>query len=402
MIERRPYKLKNKIQNYSWGTKDSEAYIPQLLGMTPESGIPYAELWIGTHNNAPSKISIDDSEQSLADYIELDAAAILGEKVAQQFNNKLPFLFKVLSIAEPLSIQTHPDKDQAEMLHSVDPDNYSDDNHKPEIAIAIDKLEALAGFKSVEAVKNICIEYDELTKFMGLNNFNRIFENSVTGESEKLRQLYSLLVHKALDEKDEYRLLLKSLRDRFLTGTDKKEEQLFLKLYERYDKDIGLLTMLFLNYYVLSPGEAIFTKAGIPHAYLSGNIIECMANSDNVIRAGLTPKFVDVKNLLKVLSFESGGVDMVTPEKSGSKTEYNTDAEEFKVVRIELSENKKVKIKQKSQLSIFLLVEGTAEIKWNNGNMKLNKGDSIFIPADTKSISLESNNASGYLATVNL
>lgn len=398
MIERRPYLLKNIIQNYSWGSKDDNAFIPQLLGVTPEPGIPYAELWMGTHSKAPSKISTNGSEQSLAGYIDSDAVSILGKKTANRFNNKLPFLFKVISITEPLSLQVHPDKHQAEMLHNLDPINYFDDNHKPEIVIAIDKLEALAGFKSVEAIKNICNEYIELIKFVGPENFNNIFEKPDTDNSEKLKQFYSMLVMKANSETDDYRLLLKSLRDRFLIKADNKEEKLFLQLYDRYDVDIGLVTILFLNYVMLNPGEAIFTKAGIPHVYLSGNIVECMANSDNVIRAGLTSKFVDVKNLLKVLSFESGEIDLITPDKSG---EYSSEVEDFKVVKIKVAENNPVNIGNASQPSIFLLLDGTADIKWKNGDMKLKRGDSIFIPADIGSCNMESNNASGYLATIN-
>lgn len=401
-MEQRPYLLKNKIQNYSWGTKDDNAFIPQLLGETLEPGIPYAEMWMGTHVNAPSKILVDETEQSLADYIDSDAATILGKKVAQRFNNKLPFLFKVLSIAEPLSIQTHPAKHQAEMLHDTYPDNYPDDNHKPEIAIAIDKLEALVGFKSIEDAKNICIDYSELFEFIGTEIFSNIFERAEIDDTEKLKRFYSALVKKAIEKTEDYRILIEALRDRFLIEADNKEEQLFLDLYERYNKDVGLLTVLFLKYVKLNPGEAVYIKAGVPHAYLSGNIIECMANSDNVIRGGLTTKFVDVKNLLKVLSFESGGVDLITPKKSGSKTEYNSDAEEFKVVRIEVTENNKVKINPNSRLSIFLLIEGTAELKWKKSNMTLTKGESIFIPADMKSFFIESNNALGYLATVNL
>jgi len=401
-MERRPYLLKNKIQNYSWGTKDDHAFIPQLLGVTPEAGVPYAELWMGTHNNAPSKISIDESEQSLAEYIDSNAKSILGKNVAKRFNNQLPFLFKVLSIAEPLSIQTHPDKDQAEMLHKLNPVNYPDDNHKPEIAIAIDKLEALAGFKSVDAIKTLCKEYVELIEFISQENFNSIFEKSDTDNSEKLNQFYSLLVKKAIKEIDEYRLLLKTLKDRFLIKAGSREEKLFLQLYDRYAADIGLITILFLNYVVLKPGEALFTRAGIPHAYLSGNIIECMANSDNVIRAGLTPKFVDVNNLLNVLRYDTGSLDLVKPVKSGNVKEYISDAEEFKVVKIDVNGGNFVNIGPAYQPSIFILLEGDAVLRWGKNNMKLKRGESIFISADLGPCFLESNSVSGYLATVNL
>jgi mannose-6-phosphate isomerase len=152
----------------------------------------------------------------------------------------------------------------------------------------------------------------------------------------------------------------------------------------------------------LKEGEALFTGPGVPHAYLSGNVIECMANSDNVIRAGLTPKFVDVKNLLKVLKFESAKVNLVEPKKKKNITEYKTDTEEFKVIKIEADEKGQIKLDNNFLPSILLVVDGTAEIEWKKGNLKLEKGSSAFLPENIGSCKILSTDISGYLATVNL
>ncbi|MBU2508197.1 MAG: mannose-6-phosphate isomerase, class I, partial [Bacteroidetes bacterium] len=152
MIETRPYKLINQIQNYSWGTKNGSAFIPKLIGFPPESNISYAELWMGAHKSASSKIIVGDRELFLSDAIEKYPNQILGKSVVEKFGKTLPFLFKVLSAGEPLSIQAHPNKRQARVLHKRDPVNYPDENHKPEIAVAIDKLEALVGFRPLQEI----------------------------------------------------------------------------------------------------------------------------------------------------------------------------------------------------------------------------------------------------------
>ena len=394
----RPYKLKNDIQNYPWGTKDDAAYLADLLGTPPEPGVPYAELWMGSHPNSPSKILLDDSEKPLDEFIKSDADSILGKKVASRFKGQLPFLFKVLSVAEPLSIQTHPNKEQAALLHSAESFNYPDNNHKPEIVIAISKIDILWGFKSVESIKNFCTEYAEIAEFIGKEKFDKIFETA----NNPLKEFYLALVGKALSDKDGYRQLLQTIRDRLREKTGNKSENLFLRLYDRYNADVGLITIFFLNYLELNPGEAIYTPSGVPHAYLSGNVIECMANSNNVLRAGLTSKFVDVKNLLKVLKYESLEIKLIKPKISRNRSEYRTEAEEFKVIKFDTLRKNKIKLTPGSQPSIFLLIEGSAVLKWKGGEIELEKGESVFIPASLGSTQLDSGFASGYLATVNL
>ncbi len=146
-IYRRPFKLLNKIQHYDWGTTNDNAFIPHLLGFSAVRDLPYAELWIGAHPSAPSDIVLQGRQSPLNKVIHDFPLEILGEYVARRFDNRFPFLLKVLSAARALSIQTHPDKEQAGKLHAADPAHYPDDNHKPEIAIALDSLTAIAGFR---------------------------------------------------------------------------------------------------------------------------------------------------------------------------------------------------------------------------------------------------------------
>ena len=167
MIKPQPYLLKNTIQHYEWGTKGKNAFIPKLLNIKSEKDKPYAELWMGAHPKSPSKIVIDGNEFSLNEVIHQYPGEMLGSKTAKKFSNTLPFLFKVLSANEALSIQVHPDKKQAISLHKKDPINYPDSNQKIEIAIALDSLTALVGFKTFKEILKVLKDYPEIGEFIG-------------------------------------------------------------------------------------------------------------------------------------------------------------------------------------------------------------------------------------------
>ena len=171
----RPYKLKNKIQNYEWGTKNNKAFIPGFLGIPAEPDVPYAELWIGAHPKAPSEIEIDGILYPLNKVIEQFPVERLGQYASEKFGNKFPYLLKVLSAARALSIQTHPNKKQAVKLHAADPVNYPDDNHKPEIAIALDSLTAIAGFRPVIDIIANLKKYPQLQKFASEAFIEKLF-----------------------------------------------------------------------------------------------------------------------------------------------------------------------------------------------------------------------------------
>ncbi len=160
----RPFLLENSIQPYPWGERGKNAYIPRLLGLDVESDdTPFAELWIGAHSSAPSKVILDpDQVMLLSELIDKYPTEILGDSVAEAFNGQLPFLLKVLSAREILSIQMHPNKQQALELHNQDPKNYPDTNHKPEIAIVLDSLTALVGLIDDKELPSVMKRYPEL------------------------------------------------------------------------------------------------------------------------------------------------------------------------------------------------------------------------------------------------
>lgn len=385
MIEPKPYLLKNKIQKYAWGTKNENAFIPKLLNEIPERDVPYAELWIGAHPKAPSAITIDKKELHLDELINRYPVEILGNRVAEKFSNKLPYLLKVLSCETALSIQTHPDKKLAKILHKNDPKNYPDENHKPEIAIALDELKALIGFKSISDIRNIIIKYPFLEKAIPSYLFEQIDKKS-RNVSEILEEFYSIIMKLEQNRLKEIINGIKSQLDQSEKLTIEEEE--FIKQYKVYGIDVGLLSILIFNIVELNNGEAIYTEAGIPHAYLYGNIVECMANSDNVIRAGLTPKFKDVDTLLSMVNYKDTPPEILRPINN-SENIYRTSAEEFEVTNYKMDYKTKLKLNSK-QIIIGLVTEGSIEISYQNSVENYSKGDSFLIPAILEEFSIQS------------
>ena len=382
----RPYKLFNRILNYEWGAKNGNAYIPALLGETPEPGKPYAELWIGAHPNAPSETEYGGKKILLGRLIEKYPFEFLGAYAAKKFSNRFPFLLKVLSAEKALSIQTHPDKRQAKKLHAADPLHYPDDNHKPEIAIAIDSLTAVAGFRSVNEIKEKLRFMNELDDLTGKRSIEKIFNAGGGKEAEGLiRELYGDIMKKAADEKALSECLVK-IRGRLKNKKNPSaDEELFLEQYELFGADVGLLSFFFFNIVKLKPHQAVFTGAGVPHAYIKGNIIECMANSDNVVRAGLTGKYKDIDTLLDIVRFDFKHCEILNPGQQPDEVTYRTGAKEFEVSLYRKPAGFAKNIKTDDRPLVFLVTAGTIRLKWNSEGKffseKYSKGDSVFIPA---------------------
>ncbi len=390
-LETKPYLLKNKIQNYLWGSKGKAAFIPKLLNMEYNQEENYAELWIGAHPKAPSHITINNKEVALNKIISENPNQILGKRVASQFKNTLPFLFKILSAGDALSIQAHPNKEQAAILHKKDPKNYPDDNHKPEIAIALDSLYALVGFKRPRDIESGLIKYPELSEFIGkevVKNFCEQLNGAQKIQKSNLKNLYSTLMKQAINQKDKLKNSLNSLAKRLINSNIElnEEEKLFLELKKKYPNgDVGLFSIFLLNHIHLKSGEAIFLKAGIPHAYLKGNIIECMANSDNVVRAGLTPKFKDISTLIEILTYDYGPIEILNRNQSTENISYITPTPEFNIKSINLKEFDKKIESPDHKVEILLLTKGKISIQWQAGStnktMEVYKGQSLLIPA---------------------
>ncbi|MGA9292968.1 MAG: mannose-6-phosphate isomerase, class I [Ignavibacteriaceae bacterium] len=382
----KPYKLYNKIQHYAWGTKNENAFIPKFLNVDIQKDVPYAELWIGTHPKASSEIEIDGKKIALDEIIRNYKIECLGEYVSKKFGGNFPFLLKVLSAANALSIQTHPNKFQAEKLHKLDPRNYPDDNHKPEIAIALDSLIAIAGFRPVKEIQHNLNLLPELKNFAEEKLIYKIIKSKNIKETEEyIKELYSNIMLKAEEEESLSECIEQIVNRLRGKGSLTFEESHFLEQYKLFGADVGLFSLFFFNIIELKPRQGIFTGAGVPHAYIKGNIVECMANSDNVVRAGLTNKFKDVKTLLEIMKYEFKQYDIINAEQKADEVKYKTDAEEFEITYYNKPADFNKSNNSGGKPSIYLVAKGAIEIKWNvKENIRseiYSKGESLFIPA---------------------
>jgi len=368
----KPYRLQSFVQTYDWGTRDEKAFIPAFLGEQPEPGLPYAELWIGAHPKLPSVVQ--DLNLPLNEAIRRFPEDILGRKSVEKFGRQLPFLLKILSAGQALSIQLHPAKNQAERLHQKDPVNYPDANHKPEIAIALDSLVALAGFQPPAEIGSMLKKYSEIEPFTGLVPTERADEILI-------KQLYTRLM-----KQDGNQALLDSVLPRIaekmsaLADPGPAESQ-FLKQYHRYGNDIGLFSFFFLNLVELKAGQAIFTGPGVPHAYLEGNIVECMANSDNVVRAGLTPKFRDIDTLLEIIDFSFGRYPVFNAGQEKDQVRFRTPAEEFELILNSKPAGFSTGLKTGGKPVILLVTDGRLAIESAGQTDLVSRGQAVLLPA---------------------
>jgi mannose-6-phosphate isomerase len=392
-LDTRPYLLVNQIQPYAWGMQGEDAFIPQLLGIEPEPDAPYAELWMGAHPNAPSHVVLDGKRVSLRELIAQHPREILGQEVAERFSGQLPFLFKVLSTAESLSIQAHPTKAQARLLHARDPEHYPDDNHKPELAVALDVLTALMGFKPFPGILETLERYPELADFVGreiADKAKAVEQVDAQQQRSLLHELYATLVERSMVDSEAIVRATGRLAERLrAAGSLREEERLFLDLRDKYSgADVGLFTLFLLNLVHLEEGQGVFIDADVPHAYLKGNIVECMANSDNVVRAGLTPKFKDVETLVDILTYELGPPSIIAGDADAGEVVYQTPADEFQVGRLRLEPGQKRAESTGGGPAVLLATQGDVRIGWEGGETELRRGQSVLVPASLKAFSL--------------
>lgn len=353
-------KLKNPVRPYPWG---SRSYLQGLLGLPEELGKPLAELWIGAHSQAPSLI--EPGGQSLAEFISHNPHPALG--AAREINrDKLPYLLKVLAVAEPLSIQIHPNKAQAEAgfarenqagIPLDDPKrNYKDNNHKPELIMALTPFRALCGLRDYGQI----ISSGEA---LGWGKFLPLWKSFVSsGTHEDFTAWFLSLM-------DSEARLLADLISHTDTLLDKAKlipedvKSLFRSLRQRYPLDLGLFFPFLLNLVNLAPGQAIFLEAGILHAYLEGNGLELMASSDNVIRAGLTPKHIDLEEFKRVCRFEPFQPELLEasqPRKTKSPRlrTFNTPVADFRLQLLDLAEGEGIVLDPQGLPSLLFCLEG--------------------------------------------
>ncbi len=371
-------RLDNPVQNYAWGsTRD----IPEFLGLPPD-GSPQAELWMGAHPSAPSAVLRDGTATPLPALIAEDPAGELGPAVSRRFGARLPFLFKVLAAAEPLSLQVHPDKRHAEAAYAAEVSSgaterdYPDDNHKPELLCALrDGFEALCGFRPVHDTLALL----EDLAVPGLAGYVRLLAGS-PGE-DGLR----VLVTEILTAQADHTAVIAAVRDgcaRLEAGHGRwaAAGAAYAGLAAAYPRDPGVLVALLLNYGVLEEGDALFVAAGVPHSYLRGFAAEIMASSDNVLRAGLTSKRVNVPELLRVIDFRPSRLHVLRPERDGSEETYPVPVDDFRLSRVRPGADG---IKLPDSLpQILLCVAGTVLLSAPDGaELTLRRGESAYLSA---------------------
>lgn len=386
-IDAKPYLLENTVQNYAWGTKGQDAYIPKLLGFEPELDKAYAELWMGAHPSAPSKIKIKNDYISLEHVIEKYPNEILGTRVAEKYGS-LPFLLKVLSAGGPLSIQAHPSKEQAQRLHIIDPINYPDANHKPEIAIVLDHLTALVGLKDEKNMAALFEKYPEISDYLA-GSFNGE-ENKSDLSELSAGQIYIKYMNMSVHKPENFEDAVIGLKKRIQKKGDFNEvENLFIKMSEKYGpRDVGLFALFFLNLLHLKKGEAVYLSTGVPHAYVRGNIVECMANSDNVVRAGLTPKFTDVAHLLEIIDAEKQP-EIQSPICINNRFSYHIGVDDFAIEKLLLANGDSIN-EIVDSVQVLILMEGIVKLTWDNGygTTIINKGETVVLPAILKNYNM--------------
>ncbi|EAZ08978.1 hypothetical protein OsI_31243 [Oryza sativa Indica Group] len=389
-----PQRLRCAVQHYEWGRRGAASIVARLADQQdPDLARPYAELWMGTHPSGPSTLLDGDGDlMLLRDWLARTPDA-LGPAVAARWGGDLPFLFKVLSVAKALSIQAHPDKKRAEALHALRPSVYKDDNHKPEMAIAITEFRALYGFAAIQELKDVLRTVPEVEGLIGHEHAAKLmsFKEYDAGNQVK-STLQSAFANLMLASKDMVSEALSKLISRLnieskiRTLTDK--EELVLSLERQYQEDVGVLAALFFNYVKLSPGEALHIGANEPHAYLSGECIECMATSDNVVRAGLTPKYKDIQTLCSMLTYKQAFPEILqgVPVQPHVRR-YSPPFDEFEVDWCLVPADEVVTISSVPGPSVFLVITGEGELhaeSLSGGKKEAKEGDVFFVPAYTE------------------
>lgn len=385
-------KLINSVQNYAWGSKTA---LTDLYGIANPNNLPMAELWMGAHPKSSSKIE-DASGQvrSLRDVIEANKAALLGDMVAQRFG-ELPFLFKVLCADQPLSIQVHPNKQASEIGFAKEnaagipldaaERNYKDPNHKPELVFALTPFLAMNAFREFSEIISL------LQPVAGAHNaIAHFLENP---NADALSQLFASLLNMQGEEKSHALAVLKAALD----SQQGEPWETIRLISEFYPDDSGLFSPLLLNVVKLNPGEAMFLFAETPHAYLQGVALEVMANSDNVLRAGLTPKYIDIPELVANVKFVAKpAAELLTqPVKNGAELDFPIPVDDFAFSLHDLS-SAETSVAQESAAILFC-VEGEATLHKGEQRLVLKPGESAFVAANESPVSVS---GTGRLARV--
>lgn len=412
-------RLDNPVRTYAWG---STTAIPELLGTEP-TGEPQAELWMGAHPAAPSRIDrggrdgdgeakgseppVQQPPQTLAEAIDRDPESELGRRVLDEFGPRLPFLLKLLAAASPLSLQVHPDRGQAQQGFADEEErgvpadaahrNYKDAQHKPELLCALTPFEGLCGFRRAAGSADLlaALGVDALQPYVDILR--------ASPESDALREVLTAVL---TADRTEIAGTVAAAGDAAarLAGdpsgsaphpyaeSDAAAYAAYASIARHYPGDPGVIAAMLLNHVRLRPGEALWLGAGVPHAYLGGLGVEIMANSDNVLRCGLTAKHVDVPELLRVVRFESGAPAVLCPEADPEGEEvYETPIDEFRLSRRTLAPGAPALPLPVRRPQILLCTDGRVDLRGDSPTersdgeperqLTLERGQSAYVPA---------------------
>lgn len=409
---RPPFRLHSSVQHYAWG---DNTFIPGLLGMANNDQRPFAELWMGAHPELPSKVDVGGRLVPLNEMITRSPEAMLGETVASRFDRRLPYLFKVLSAAEPLSIQAHPSKRHAERGFQRENElgipigaphrNYRDDNHKPELIVALTDFYGLRGFRPLDQIAS------ELNRNPEFNSLAAEFEPT----SDSLSSLYGRFMRLTQAEVDRILdpLIVRLQKENAVNPFQRDVREYWVLRSDRVysnggHRDRGLFSVYLLNLVHLQVGEAMYLPAGILHAYLQGSGIEIMANSNNVLRGGLTPKHVDVDELLDNVTFAGDEPEILRPVPATCQRDlvYSTPASEFELHRIDFKASEVYANSEAHSAEIlFVIAENpatTLNLSSGEAKMTLARGAAAFVPAGGSYNVASTGSATLYRATVPL
>lgn len=379
------YRLRNGIKNYAWGSRTA---LNTLFGVPNPDEQPQAEMWMGAHPAGCSEIETGSDSVSLLEAIAQSPGTVLGARTVENFG-QLPFLLKILSAETALSIQVHPDKRLAEEGYAQQGnrtgEDYNDANHKPELVYAITPFMAMNGFRPFQETVNHFLRLNAPELMPALAEFR----GNLTGEGFK--HFFVSLMQLAQLEKDS---VLKQLQVSLDSGGFTHLQSFITRLMRDYPGDIGILAPLFLHCITLEPGEAMFLRAGTLHAYVHGTAVEVMACSDNVLRAGLTPKKINLPELVKCTVFrETQEQELrLSSNDTGIEQHYSVPVDDFCFSVIGNCQQKHVDV---DSAQILLVLSGITTLRDTSGDeMTLFAGQSVFIPAFTASYSITKNELS--------
>lgn len=405
-------------QQYAWGKIGSNALVARFkAAQNPAFQIdenkPYAELWVGTHPNGMSEIilpqtgSRNNSNNNtysipLVDYVQTHPQRHLGilGKVMPSKDFDLTFLLKVLSIEKVLSIQAHPDKRLATQLHAARPTVYKDPNHKPEMAIALtDDFEAMCGFRPIVDIARHLSEYPEFYKIIGIEVCNDLINEASLACSRDPKFVLKKLYKSYMETTDAvFDIMIKLLVIRLSAKKSRTDlDDLILKLSDQFPGDSGIFAPLIFNHMKLNIGDAFFIGANEPHAYIQGEILECMACSDNVVRAGLTPKLKDVETLLAMLTYKCTMPEVYRGKQIDTCTVlYSPPVHDFAMEVIEVAAGTDYILKSVKSPSVVLTLMGSGRIQQHEiQTISLSFGKTVFASANTSSVLHADKNGAG-------